>query len=71
MEGTCLSPIAILCEDRNGQIKISGKILSYEGNEKIYKEKISSFQDIAIDIMLFADEFILEGAKSLILKNDN
>ena len=26
---------------------------------------------IAIDIMLFADEFILEGAKSLILKNDN
>ena len=71
MEGTCLSPIAILCEDKNGQIKISGKILSYEGNEKIYKEKISSFKDIAIDIMLFADEFILEGAKSLILKNDN
>ena len=71
MEGTCLSPIAILCEDKNCQIKISGKILSYEGNEKIYKEKISSFQDIAIDIMLFADEFILEGAKSLILKNDN
>ena len=32
---------------------------------------MSSFEDIAIDIMLFADEFILEGAKSLILKNDN
>jgi len=71
MEGTCLSPIAILCEDKNGQIKISGKILSYEGNKKIYKEKMSCFEDIAIDIMLFADEFILEGAKSLILKNDN
>lgn len=71
MNGDCLSPIAILCEDKADHIKISGKVLSYEGDRKIYKEKISSFKDIKKDIILFANEFISEGAKSLLLKNDN
>ena len=63
MDGDCLSPIAILCQDSGDEIKIIGKVLSYEGDKLIYKETKSSFKDIKKDIVLFADEFISEGAK--------
>ena len=66
MDGGCLSPIAILCQNFNDEIKITGKVLSYKGDKLIYKKMNSSFKDIDKDIISFADEFILEGAKSLI-----
>jgi multidrug efflux pump subunit AcrA (membrane-fusion protein) len=66
MGGNCLSPIAILCEDLNGVIKISGKVLSNKGDKLIYKEIKSSIKNINQDIISFADDFISEGAKSLI-----
>ena len=66
MDGGCLSPIAILCQNFNDEIKIIGKVLSYKGDKLIYKKMNSSFKDIDKDIISFADEFILEGAKSLI-----
>ena len=66
MGGNCLSPIAILCEDLNGVIKISGKVLSNKGDKLIYKETKSSIKNINQDIISFADDFISEGAKSLI-----
>ena len=66
MDGGCLSPIAILCQNFNDEIKVIGKVLSYKGDKLIYKKMNSSFKDIDKDIISFADEFILEGAKSLI-----
>ena len=66
MDGDCLSPIAILCQNFNDEIKVTGKVLSYKGDKLIYKKMNSSFKDIDKDIISFADEFILEGAKSLI-----
>ena len=66
MDGGCLSPIAILCQNFNDEIKVTGKVLSYKGDKLIYKKMNSSFKDIDKDIISFADEFILEGAKSLI-----
>ena len=66
MDGGCLSPIAILCQNFNDEIKVTGKVLSYKGDKLIYKKMNSSFKDIDKDITSFADEFILEGAKSLI-----
>lgn len=66
MNGGCLSPIAILCQNFNDEIKVTGKVLSYKGDKLIYKKMNSSFKDIDKDIISFADEFILEGAKSLI-----
>ena len=68
MDGGCLSPIAILCQNFNDEIKVTGKVLSYKGDKLIYKKMNSSFKDINKDIVSFADEFILEGAKSLISK---
>ena len=66
MDGGCLSPIAILCQNFNDEIKVTGKVLSFKGDKLIYKKMNSSFKDIDKDIISFADEFILEGAKSLI-----
>ena len=66
MDGGCLSPIAILCQNFNDEIKVTGKVLSYKGDKLIYKKMNSSFKDINKDIISFADEFILEGAKYLI-----
>ena len=66
MDGGCLSPIAILCQNFNDEIKVTGKVLSYKGDKLIYKKMNSSFKDIDKDIISFADEFILDGAKSLI-----
>jgi hydroxymethylbilane synthase len=66
MDGGCLSPIAILCQNFNDEIKVTGKVLSYKGDKLIYKKMNSSFKGIDKDIISFADEFILEGAKSLI-----
>ena len=66
MDGGCLSPIAILCQNFNDEIKVIGKVLSYKGDKLIYKKMNSSFKDIDKDIISFADEFILEGAKFLI-----
>ena len=66
MDGGCLSPIAILCQNFNDEIKVTGKVLSYKGDKLIYKKMNSSFKDIDKDIISFADKFILEGAKSLI-----
>ena len=66
MDGGCLSPIAILCQNFNDEIKVTGKVLSYKGDKLIYKKMNSSFKDIDKDIISFADEFILEGAKFLI-----
>jgi len=66
MDGGCLSPIAILCQNFNDEIKVTGKVLSYKGDKLIYKKMNSSFKDINKDIISFADKFILEGAKSLI-----
>ena len=66
MDGGCLSPIAILCQNFNDEIKVTGKVLSYKGDKLIYKKMNSSFKDIDKDIISFADGFILEGAKSLI-----
>ena len=68
MDGGCLSPIAILCQNFNDEIKVTGKVLSYKGDKLIYKKMNSSFKDIDKDIISFADEFILEGAKYLISK---
>ena len=52
MDGGCLSPIAILCQNFNDEIKVTGKVLSYKGDKLIYKKMNSSFKDINKDILV-------------------
>lgn len=66
LNGSCLSPIAIYCRQNAGQILISAKVLSQNGDKQIYKEIISSFKTIKKDINDLSREFIALGADKLI-----
>ncbi len=68
LDGSCLSPIAILCCEKGDVIKILAKVLSQNGEEKIYKEVTSSYKTINTDIESLIKDFISEDAHSIILK---
>lgn len=66
LDGSCLSPIAILCTEDHKKIKITAKVLSQDGKKKIYKEITSNNESLNEDIVNLANEFINEGADTLI-----
>ena len=45
LNGSCLSPIAVLCSEEENNILISAKVLSQDGKDKIYKEINSSYEN--------------------------
>jgi porphobilinogen deaminase len=67
LNGSCLSPIAIYCREESGQILITAKVLSQNGDKQIFKEIISNFKTIDQDIKNLSGEFISNGADKLIL----
>ena len=68
MNGSCLSPIAVLCSEEENNILISAKVLSQDGKDKIYMELNSSYENISNDIDSLASDFIANDAHNLILK---
>jgi hydroxymethylbilane synthase len=68
LNGSCLSPIAVLCTEKDNNILISAKVLSQDGKDKIYKELSSSYENISKDITSLANDFIANDAHNLILK---
>ena len=67
LNGSCLSPIAIYCREESGQILITAKVLSQNGDKQIFKEIISNFNTIDQDIKNLSREFISNGADKLML----
>jgi porphobilinogen deaminase len=68
LNGSCLSPIAILCKEDVYGINISAKVLSQNGQKEIYREIRSSHENLTKDIHSLADDFISNDAHLMILE---
>ena len=68
LNGSCLSPIAILCKEDVYGINISAKVLSQNGQKEIYREIKSSHENLTKDIHSLADDFISNDAHLIILE---
>lgn len=68
LNGSCLSPIAIYCYAKNEIIHIMAKVLSHNGQKKIYKKIESNKTDLTQDILSLADYFKANGSNSIILE---
>ena len=68
LNGSCLSPIAILCNEDVYGINISAKVLSQNGQKEIYREIKSSHENLTKDIHSLADDFISNDAHLMILE---
>lgn len=68
LNGSCLSPIAILCKEELFGINISAKVLSLNGQKEIYREIKSSYKNLTQDIHSLADDFISNDAHLIILE---
>jgi hydroxymethylbilane synthase len=68
LNGTCLSPIAIYCCNKNNKISIMAKVLSQNGEEKLFKTIESDYKSLDVDIVSFAHDFIKNDANKIILK---
>jgi hydroxymethylbilane synthase len=67
LDGSCTSPICILCTLVDEKVRIQAKVISLDGKRQIAKNSISSIADLDKNIVALADQFISEGAKSIIL----
>ena len=67
LDGSCTSPICILCTLVDEKVRIQAKVLSLDGKRQIAKNSISSIADLDKNIVALADQFISEGARSIIL----
>ena len=67
LDGSCTSPICILCTLVNEKVHIQAKVISLDGKRQIAKNSISSINDLEKNIVILADQFISEGARSIIL----
>jgi len=68
LNGSCLSPIAILCKEELYGINISAKVLSQNGQKEIYREIKSSYENLTQDIHSLAKDFISNDAHLIILE---
>ena len=68
LNGSCLSPISVLCCETLSGIQISARVLSQGGDEQIFREIKSSYENIHDDIILLADEFLSNDAHNMILR---
>ena len=67
LDGSCTSPICILCTLVDEKVRIQAKVISLDGKRQIAKNSISSITDLDKNIVALADQFISEGARSIIL----
>ena len=67
LDGSCTSPICILCTLVDEKVQIQAKVLSLDGKRQIAKNSISSIAELDKNIVTLADQFISEGARSIIL----
>jgi hydroxymethylbilane synthase len=67
LDGSCTSPICILCTLVDEKVRIQAKVISLDGKRQIAKNSISSIADLDKNIVALADQFISEGARSIIL----
>ena len=67
LDGSCTSPICILCTLVDENVQIQAKVISLDGKRQITKNSISSIAELDKNIVTLADQFISEGARSIIL----
>ena len=67
LDGSCTSPICILCTLVDEKVQIQAKVISLDGKRQIAKNSISSVAELDKNIVTLADQFISEGARSIIL----
>ena len=68
LNGSCLSPIAIYCFEDKEIIHVVAKVLSQDGQKKIYKKIESCKAQLKEDILVLANDFIAQGSNSMILQ---
>ena len=68
LNGSCLSPIAIICKEEAHAINISAKVLSQNGQKEIYREIKSNHENLTKDIHSLAVDFISNDAHLIILE---
>ena len=68
LNGSCLSPIAIICKEEAHAINISAKVLSQNGQKEIYREIKSNHENLTKDIHSLAVDFISNDAQLIILE---
>ena len=68
LNGSCLSPIAIICKEEAHAINISAKVLSQNGQKEIYREIKSNHDNLTKDIHSLAVDFISNDAHLIILE---
>ena len=67
LDGSCTSPICILCTLVDENVQIQAKVISLDGKRQITKNSISSIAELDKNIVTLADQFISEGARLIIL----
>ena len=66
LNGSCLSPIAIYCFEERELDHIIAKVLSQDGQKKLYKKIISSKSELKDDILTLANDFVSKGSNTII-----
>lgn len=67
LDGSCISPICILCEYKNNTVNIFSRVLSVDGQKEITSEAQVDLLNLNAEMERLIDKFISKGAKSLIL----
>ena len=68
LNGSCLSPIAIYRFEEKEVVHIIAKVLSQDGQKKLYKRIKSSKSELKDDISTLANDFVSKGSNTLILE---
>ena len=66
LNGSCLSPIAIYCFEEKEMVHTIAKVLSQDGQKKLYKKIISSKSELKDDILTLANDFVSKGSNTII-----
>ena len=67
LDGSCISPICILCEHKNNEVNIIAKVLSVDGQKEISHKTQTNLSNLNDEMEELIEMFKSKGAKSLIL----
>jgi hydroxymethylbilane synthase len=67
LDGSCISPICILCEHKNNEVNIIAKVLSVDGQKEISHITQTNLSNLNEEMKELIELFKSKGAKSLIL----
>ena len=67
LDGSCISPICILCEYKNNEVNIIAKVLSVDGQKEISHKTQTNLSNLSEEMKKLIELFKSKGAKSLIL----